>query len=131
MVSFVVRNTNATELSAIFTQAQIEVANGNSYTVKIFTSTPVTVIKSIELAVLSHVNWKVDVAPRIVYSTNIMVNPITTSKGDETNNNDVPVWVWGIIGGLVLLSLIMCGLYYTYEQNYQRHNPKYRSMTKP
>jgi hypothetical protein len=131
MVSFVLRNTNATELNAIFSEAQIDVANGNTYTVKIYTSTPVTVIKSIQLAALSHPNWKIDVAPRIVYSTD-MAYPSKTSKdnGTTNNNNDVPMWLWGFVGGFFLLSFVMCGLYYTYEENYQRHNPKYKSITK-
>jgi len=131
MVAFVLRNTNATELRSLFSQAQIEVADGGSYTVKIYTAEPVTIMKSIELAALSHPNWKIDVSPRIVYSISSANDPSTSTKEDGTSNTDIPIWVWGIVGGLVLLSFIMCGLYYTYEQNYQRHNPKYKEMTKP
>lgn len=140
MVSFVLRNTNTAELKALFSQAQIDVASSNngesSYTVRIYTSSPATVIKSIQSAAIGHANWKMDIAPRIVYSNNniaanqryIISENVSTDNGtNNNNNNDIPIWVWGLVGGLILLSIIICGLYYTYEQNYQRHNPKYYS----
>lgn len=49
--------------------------------------------------------------------TNITTYPRNTTKVEESSSSiDVPVWVWGLVGGLILLVVVIITLCYIYKK---------------
>ena len=119
-VAFVISGSNATELAVLFPQAQVTNAIAGALEVKIQTSDPVATISFISITANARPFWKMDVQPRTVYTLTAAASmPSTTTKADGNKNSNssdiIPVWVWGLVGGLVLLVIIIITLCYVYR----------------
>jgi hypothetical protein len=64
-----------------------------------------------------------DVQPRTVYT---LTAAPTTQPSTTTTNNTIPVWVWGVVGGLLMLAVIIFALCYLYRGN--TTNTKYAAI---
>ena len=127
-VSFVVSGSNTTELYSLFPHAEITNTTAGALQVHIQTPSPAATISAISIAANTRPHWKMDVQPRTVYTLTAAPTTQAPTTTNDTTNDTIPVWVWGVVGGLLMLAVIIIALCYLYRGNTTTTTTKYTSV---